>query len=85
MWIAEEPVRVYLLVATLGYSRRLFVRAFLHERQSEWIGGIEAAFQHLGGLPAQLLVDNARALVDEHDVASRTVLFNAKFKAFAQH
>src|ERR1700737_4792383 len=30
--IGDELVRVYLFVATLGYSRRVFVRAFRHER-----------------------------------------------------
>jgi hypothetical protein len=29
-------VRVHLFVATLGYSRRVFVRAVRHERQSAW-------------------------------------------------
>jgi transposase len=38
-------VRVYLFVATLGYSRRLFVQAFRHERQSAWLDGIEALGQ----------------------------------------
>jgi transposase len=32
--IAGEPVRVHLFVATLGYSRRRYVRAFRHERQA---------------------------------------------------
>ena len=31
--IGGEPVRVYLFVATLGYSRRPYVQAFRHERQ----------------------------------------------------
>ena len=42
--IGGESVRVYLFVATLGYSRRIFVQAFRHERQSAWFDGIEAAF-----------------------------------------
>jgi transposase len=32
VWIAEELVRVHVFVATLGYSRKLYVRAFRHER-----------------------------------------------------
>jgi transposase len=32
--IGGEPVRVHLFVATLGYSRRVNVRAFRHQRQS---------------------------------------------------
>ena len=42
--IGGEQVRVHLFVATLGYSRRPFVRAFRHERQSAWFDGIEEAF-----------------------------------------
>ena len=61
--IGGEPVRVYLFVAPLGYSRRPFVRAFRHERQSAWLDGIEAAFRHFGGVPEEVLLDNARALV----------------------
>ena len=62
-------VRARLFVATLGHSRRVFVRAFRHERQSAWLEGVEEAFRHFGGVPAELLVDNARALVDRHDDA----------------
>lgn len=32
--VADEPLKVHLFVATLGYSRRTFVAMFLHERQS---------------------------------------------------
>jgi len=37
--IGGDWVKLYLLVATLGYSRREFVRAFRHERQSAWLDG----------------------------------------------
>jgi transposase len=86
--VEDEPggeARARLFVATLGHSRRVFVRAFRHERQSAWLDGVEEAFRHFGGVPAELLVDNARALVDRHDPATREVLFNARFHAFARH
>jgi transposase len=83
--IGEESIRTYLFVATLGYSRRLFVRAFRHERQASWFAGIEEAFRHFGGRPAELLLDNARALVDRHDAATREVAFNERFHAFARY
>jgi transposase len=53
-------VRVFFLVAVLSYSRRLFVKAFLNERQDDWREGIAAAFTHFGGVPRTLLGDNAR-------------------------
>ena len=83
--IGGESVRFFLFVATLGYSRRIFVQAFRHERQSAWLDGLEAAFRHFGGVPGEVLVDNARALVEHHDAATREVSFNERFKAFARY
>jgi len=72
-------------VATLGYSRRIYVQAFRHERQSAWLEGIEGAFRHFGGLPGELLLDNAAALVRHHDASTREVEFNDRFHAFARY
>jgi len=83
--IGGERVRVYLFVATLGYSRRCHVQAFRHERQSAWFDGMEGAFAAFGGVPQEVLVDNARALVEHHDVATREVRFNERLRAFAQY
>jgi transposase len=49
--IGGTVVRVFLLVAVLSYSRRLFVKAFLSERQDDWREGITAAFMHFDGVP----------------------------------
>jgi transposase len=83
--IGGEPVRVYLFVATLGYSRRCYVRAFRHERQASWFDGLEGAFAHFGGVTEEVLLDNARALVVHHDVATREVTFHERLLAFARH
>jgi len=77
--------RLYLFVATLGFSRRIFTTPFVHERQSAWMAGLEGAFQHFGGVTREVLVDNAKALVKHHDRESREVEFNARFHAFARH
>jgi transposase len=81
--IGGESVEAKLCVLTLGFSRRIYVRAFEHERQSAWLDAIEGAFMHFGGVPRELLVDNARALVTRHD--GRGVEFNATFAAFCKH
>lgn len=83
--IAGAPVRVHLFVATLGHSRRLHVRAFRGEAQENWFEGIEGAFQAFGGVPEEILFDNARALVDRHDAGTREVVFNVRLHAFARH
>ena len=71
--VADEPVRVFPFVATLGYSRRCHVAAFRHERQSSWFRGLEGAFLHFGGVTKEVLIDNSRPLVVEHDAVTREV------------
>jgi transposase len=82
--IAGAWVRVFLLVAVLSYSRRLFVKAFLNERQDDWREGIAGAFTHFGGVPRTLLGDNARALVVGRDRGTGTVLFHPTYLAFCR-
>jgi transposase len=83
--IGGSQVKAFLFVATLGYSRRLHVRAFRHERQESWFAGLESAFAAFGGVPEEVLFDNARSLVVDHDAATRSVVFNDKLVAFAKH
>ncbi len=83
--IGGEKRRVHLFVATLGFSRRNFVVALRHERQTAWMEGLERAFRHFGGVPAEILLDNPRALVDRHDVKERQVDFNERFQAFCRY
>ena len=82
--IGGEWVRVFLLVAVLSYSRRLFVKAFLNERQDDWREGIAAAFTHFGGVTRTVLGDNTRALVLGRDRATGTVLFHPAYLAFCR-
>lgn len=83
--IGGQRTKVFVFVATLGHSRLLHVRAFRSESQECWFQGLESAFAAFSGVPAQILIDNPRALVTRHDSASRIVQFNAKFLAFAKH
>lgn len=85
VWIGGERVRVHLFVATLGYSRRLHIRPSLRERQADWFEGTEGAFLRFGGVPAEVLFDNPKALVEHHDAATREVRFNRRLHAFARY
>ena len=82
--IAGVRVRIFLLVAVLGYSRRLFVKAFLNERGADWREGIAAALTHFGGVPRTLLGDNARPLVRARDRTTGTVIFHPAYLAFCR-
>jgi transposase len=83
--IAGERTKIYLCVLTLGYSRRLYAEAFEHERLHAWLTAMENAFRHFGGIPQEVLIDNARALVTRHDVRTREVVFSRTFSAFARY
>lgn len=83
--IAGGLAKVFLFVATLGYSRRLHVRAYGHARQESWFDGMESAFRVFGGRPREVLLDNARAMILRHDRLSREVVLHPRLHAFARH
>jgi transposase len=82
--IGGQPVKVYLMTAVLGYSRRLYCRAFLAQRQDDWLEGLDGAFRHFGGLTEQILCDNASPLVISHDRQSGHVVWNPGFEVFCR-
>jgi transposase len=84
VWVAGEQVTVHFLAAVLSYSRRIFVKAFLHERQGEWLDGIASAFRHFGGVPAEVLGDNSRCLVIGRNREAQTVTFHPAYLAFCR-
>jgi len=73
----------FVFVATLGYSRRTFAMVFGSMRQRDWITGMEGAFRHFGGVPQEILSDNAKPLVLRQQ-GGRAV-FNPEFAAFCSH
>jgi transposase len=82
--VGERLVRVHLFVAVLGYSRRLFTRASLSQRQDDWREGLAGAFHHFGGVPRRLLLDNAGALVLGRDRQAGTARLHPAFDAFCR-
>lgn len=74
--IAGVVVVVHMMAAVLGYSRRIFVKAFLAERAEDWRDGIASAFRHFGGVTRNLLVDNTRCLVTGRDVETNAPILH---------
>lgn len=70
VWIEEVskdcPTVSQIFVCTLGYSRRSYAVAFPRQRLRDWLSGHEQAFQHFGGVPDRIVVDNAKAMVLTH-------------------
>lgn len=72
-------------VATLGYSRASYVLFTERERQEDWMAGIEGALHFFGGIPKELLFDNAKCLMIERDAYGEGKhRWNAKLLAVSQ-
>lgn len=80
--LAGVVVKVFLLVAVLSHSRRIFVKAFLNQRGDDWREGIAEAFRHFGGVPVEVLGDNAKPLVHSRNKEAGTVRFHDAYVAF---
>src|SRR5712671_4073939 len=63
LWIADTEMVAHLFVLTLGYSRRLWARAYPHERLDVVLDGHERAFRCFDGVPLTCLYDNPRTQV----------------------
>lgn len=83
--LGGAPVRVHLFVMTLGFSRRLFVRAYDNERLAALVDGHERAFAHFGGRTEEILYDNPRTIVERRDRAGKHIEWNPYFRDFADY
>lgn len=83
--IGGERVRVHLAVLTLGYSRRLLLWAFNSEKEDHWLEALKEGFRHWGGVPQEVLVDNARALVSQHDPERDILVFAQRLEEFVSY
>jgi transposase len=78
--------RRYALLVVLGYSRLLWLRFYPRQTLAVLVAGLEEAFGFFGGVPAELLFDQMRAVIveDQREVGGR-LLENAEFARFAAH
>lgn len=65
--ISRHRKKIKAFVATLGYSRATYVRFSEYERQEDWLTGIKEACYYFGGVPHEILFDNAKAIMIERD------------------
>jgi transposase len=85
VWFDDRRVRVRFFALVLGYSRRMFARAFKSERLVHLIQGHEAAFSWFGGFPQELLYDNPKTMVKGRDSDSEEIQLNPTFQDFVHH
>jgi transposase len=66
-WVRRGRDPLVALVATLGYSRASFVKFGRKEDGEALCRGLREALDYFGGVPEQVLFDNARTVVIERD------------------
>lgn len=79
-YLGEQRTRIHIFTMVLGYSRRIYARAYRSEGLSSLLDAHERAFSHFGGRTETILYDNPRTIVTEKDEAGGTVVWNGAFK-----
>jgi transposase len=82
--VGGERRKLYVFVLVLGYSRMMYARFTTSTRLPELLDCLVRSFDRLG-IPTELLVDNMKQAVEDHDVASGVVRWNPTFLAFMHH
>lgn len=76
----------YALLVVLGYSRLIWLQFYARQTMTVLMHGLEEAFAFFGGVPAELLFDQMRAvIVEDQRQAGGKLLENAEFVRFAAH
>lgn len=74
------------LFVVLGYSRLLWVQFYARQTLRILMTGLETAFAYVGGVPAELLFDQLKAVIlEDRRPAGGRVLENPEFLRFAAH
>ena len=78
--------RRHALLVVLGHSRLLWLRFYPRQTMAVLIDGLESAFARFGGVPAELLFDQMRAVVlsDDRSCGGELVM-NPQFLRFSAH
>ncbi len=76
--------KIDFCVNTLGYSRRFHFWATDSHDAEHTYEGLIRTFEYLGGVPAEVLVDNQKSAVIEHRIGD-AVRFNLRFLDLAGH
>lgn len=76
----------FALLVVLGYSRLMWLQFYPRQTLIVLIRGLEEAFAAFGGVPAELLFDQMKAvIIEDHREVGGKLLENIEFLRFAAH
>jgi hypothetical protein len=73
---------VYVFVACLGFSKKLFAFATPDMTTKSWLSGLQSAFEYFGGVTEVVQCDNAKAMISK---AGQLAKINENALAFSRH
>ncbi|WP_137624781.1 IS21 family transposase [Lactiplantibacillus pingfangensis] len=82
--IDGKPFHFNIFVYVLPYSKLKYLTLIFDPSQDTLFECLCDAFEHCGGVPQELWVDNMRQVVDHTKSAFGTAVFNERFKQFSQ-
>jgi transposase len=82
--VGNTRCRLSFFVMVLCHSRRLYVEFTLRESQEHFLRAHRNAFHFFNGVPNELIVDNCKVAVLEHQ-RGLPPLFNPRYLDFARH
>lgn len=82
--VGNTSRRLSFFVLVLCHSRQLYVEFTLGQSQEQWLSCHEHAFEYLGGVPAEIMIDNCKTAVLSHTTGTAPV-FNPTYVDFARH
>ena len=75
--------RTHVFRIVLSHSRKAYSEATFRQTTDDFLGALEHAFEHFGGVPATLVIDNLKAAVKHPDWFDPELV--PKVAAFAAH
>lgn len=76
----------FALLVVMGYSRQMWLQFYPRQTFTVLMRGLEASFEAFGGVPAELLFDQMKAVIveDRREIGGK-LLENIEFVRFAAH
>lgn len=79
----KYTINIFLFI--LSYSKYKYIELTINRVQSTLFRCMTNCFKTLEGVPEEIWFDNMKTVVDEHDINTNKVKFNAKFSEFAKN
>lgn len=80
-----EKYTVNIFLFILSYSKYKYIELTINRTQPTLFRCMINCFKALGGVPEEIWFDNMKTVVDEHDINTNKVKFNARFYEFSKN